>query len=55
MPLESTWKSIINHGFSSGFHFNHLIQSGNYRINGLGAAFICNFPEYIDSFIKKRN
>lgn len=53
-PLKEYWICIINHGFSKGFHFNHVVQTGNYRINGLGAAFASNFPRFIESFIDKR-
>ncbi len=45
---EKVFFSYACHGFKPNHHFYHDIESGNYKISGLAAAFGSNEPNNIE-------
>jgi dTDP-4-amino-4,6-dideoxygalactose transaminase len=46
--------SLRNHGFQQFAHFIHLESSGDYTINGLGAALAAMAVPHIDAILERR-
>jgi dTDP-4-amino-4,6-dideoxygalactose transaminase len=54
MEPDELLRSLRNHGFQRLAHFVHLESSGNFRINGLGAALAAESVPHIGSLLKHR-
>lgn len=47
--------SLVNHGFTSKFHFVHTEPAINAKINGLGAALACGVLDRLEDIVQHRS